>query len=166
MNITLIGMAGVGKTLIGRALAKALNCDFIDSDDCISLKEKSSLQEIVNSQGEDRFLEIEEKTILQLELNKQVVIATGGSVVYSAKAMEFLKANSKVIHLEADFGDISRWISNVPNRGLIGIKEKTLKEVFKERQPLYEKYADYVFKLDSQYNINSVIEEMVKLVFN
>src|SRR3990172_5202486 len=142
MNITLIGMAGAGKSVIGKSLATRLRYQFIDPDETIEKKMNLKLQEIIDRFGEDRFLQIEEQTILDLGRIDHTVISPGGSVVYSEKAMRFLKENSAVIFLDAPFESIERHIPDQSSRGIIGLKKEDLKTLFHEKRSLYQKYAD------------------------
>src|SRR3989344_5472152 len=106
MNITLIGMPGVGKTLIGKELAKKLDYNFIDVDEIMEKNSGFKLQRIIDLFGEDEFLKTEEKTVLELGELDRAVISPGGSVVYCEKAMKFLKRTSKVVFLNASFETI------------------------------------------------------------
>lgn len=165
MNITLIGMPGAGKSLIGRALAEALNYRFIDLDSIIEKKTKLKLQKLIDACGEDKFLKIEENTVLKLGLDDKNIISPGGSVVYSKKAMEFLKKNTTIVFLSASFKSINKRISDEPRRGIINLKGRGMKQLFSERTPLYRKYADTVVRLTENYNINIVVKKILKKVF-
>lgn len=165
MNITLIGMAGVGKTSIGRALAKQLDFVFLDVDELIEKSTQVSLQRLIDTKGEQAFLKIEEQTILGLELKKETVISTGGSVVYLPLAMEYLKKHSRIVYLEASFKNIETWVSNRLARGLVGLKTKTLLEIYQERLPLYERYADYTVGLDAHYATDAIVNTIVQMLF-
>ncbi|RLG14690.1 MAG: hypothetical protein DRN66_01430, partial [Candidatus Nanohalarchaeota archaeon] len=89
MNITLIGMAGVGKSFIGKHLAERLNCTFVDIDEVIEKKTSLTLQQIIDTHGEEEFLKIEERAILRLNGFNNSIISPGGSIIYSKKAMDF-----------------------------------------------------------------------------
>lgn len=171
MNITLIGMAGVGKSSIGKLLAKKLNYSFVDVDHIIEKNMKSKLQQILDGMGEERFVKIEQKTILELEKTvggklNNFVISPGGSAVYSEEAMKFLKDNSVVVFLSAEFEIIEKNITNNDSRGIVGLRRKTLNELFKERLPLYKKYADITIKMpekfDTKFVVKKIIEELPK----
>ena len=165
MNITLIGMAGVGKSALGEELAKRLNYKFLDIDELIEEKTKLKLQEIIDSSGEDEFLKIEEKAVLALGELDRCVISPGGSVVYSKAAMGFLKKNSIVVFLDAPFESINARITNRAIRGIVGLKRKNLKAIFEERLPLYKKYADITIEMPADFNINVTIGNIVQGVF-
>ena len=104
-SISLIGMAGAGKSSIVVKLANYLKFDFIDSDELIEANQNKSLQEVLAKNGVQEFKKIEEAAILAVEFN-QTVLATGGSAIFSKKAMNYIKSNSSVIYLEVSFEDI------------------------------------------------------------
>lgn len=164
MNITLIGMPNAGKSIIGKELAKRLNYKFIDTDKIIEEKLNLKLQQIVAEFEEHGFLEIEEQTVLKLGKLDNCVISPGGSIVYSIKAMGFLKRNSVVVFLNASFESINKRISNQPMRRIIGLKRKGLKALFDERLPIYEKYADITIEMPEDLNIDAVIKEIIQKI--
>ena len=165
-NITLIGMAGVGKSVIGKELAKALLYTFIDIDEIIEKKFNLKLQEIIDQWGEERFLEIEEQTILKLGKLDHSVISPGGSVIYSEEAMKFLKNNSVVVFLNAPLENIEKRIPDQLTRGIIGLKTKNLKRLFNERLSLYKKYADQTIEISENFHIDTVVEEIIQKISN
>ena len=162
MNITLIGMAGVGKSFIGQELARVLHYGFIDIDEMIEKKFDRTLQEIVDHFGEQRFLKIEEQAILDLGDIDHCVISPGGSAVYSVKAMEFLRKNSIVLFLDASFESIKNRVHNESTRGIIGLKKRKLKDLYMERRPLYQKYSEITIGLPDGLEKDTVIKEILK----
>jgi len=141
MNIVLIGMSGAGKSTLGVLLAKSLGMDYVDTDIVIQQREGKLLQEIIDGEGIDRFLKIEETAVSGLRL-KNCVVATGGSVVYSEKEMSALKRGGRVVYLHVDFDEIESRLTNITTRGIVMKKGSSLKDVYDERLPLYTKYAD------------------------
>ena len=139
-NIVLIGMSGAGKSTLGVLLAKALGKSFVDTDILIQQSEDRLLQQIIDEDGTSRFMEIEEKVVSSMTVENSV-IATGGSVVYSEKAMEALRKNGVCVYLRVDFSELSERISNITTRGIVFKNASSLHEVYLERQPLYEQYA-------------------------
>lgn len=164
MNITLIGMAGVGKSVIGKKLAEKLHYNFIDIDEIIEKKLNLKLQEIIDKFGEPNFLKIEEETILKLGKFYNSVISPGGSAIYSINAMNFLKNNSTIIFLNASSESIKNRIVNQSTRGIIGIKEKNFEILFHERIPLYKKYAKITIEVSEDFNVNAIVKEITKKV--
>ncbi|MDI9394389.1 MAG: shikimate kinase [Euryarchaeota archaeon] len=165
MNITLIGMAGAGKSTIGKALAKRLNYTFIDVDTLITERAGMPLQVLIDKQGDSALLRIEEEAILELGQLDNCIIAPGGSVVYSKEAMGHLKNISKIVFLDAPFRSIVRRIPNVRKRGIVGLRERSLKELFEERLILYNKYADLSIKIRGKENVQKLVERIIKLCF-
>lgn len=140
-SIVLIGMAGAGKSTIGSSLAKALGFDFIDLDHYILEKEGRTLQEIIDDEGEQVFLQIEKRRMYEIDLTRRVV-APGGSIIYHSDLMEYLKQRSTLVYLDDSFEDIEAKLTNASARGIVGLRNKSLREVYDERRPLYLKYAD------------------------
>ncbi len=165
MNITLIGMAGAGKSTIGRALAKRLDYTFIDVDYLIKENTGMSLQTLIDKQGDSALIRFEEEAILRLGQVDRCVISPGGSVVYSEKSMEHLKKISKIIFLDTAFRSIARRLPNARKRGIVGLRNRSLKELFEERMVLYQKYADYSIKLKGKENIQEIVEKIVGFCF-
>ena len=140
-NLTLIGMPGAGKSTLGIILAKELGFGFIDTDVLIQINEQKTLQQILDESDHLNLRAIEEREILKLNVDRHV-IATGGSAVYSEKAMDHLLNISTVIFLQADFQVIKNRIRNFDSRGIAKTKGQTFRELFEERQFLYGKYAE------------------------
>ena len=158
-NLTLIGMAGAGKSTLGVLLAKALGYDFIDTDILIQQKHKKLLQEIIDEDGIDAFLAIEEDILSELTIDR-AIIATGGSAVYSDKAMQALKQHSTVVYLEVPYEEILSRVKNISTRGIVLKHGNSLKDAFEERQPLYHQYADIVVDC-SKKDIESTLSEII-----
>jgi shikimate kinase len=165
MNITLIGMPGAGKSTIGRALAQRLNFTFIDVDCLIKEKAGMTLQVLIDKQGDLALIRFEEEAILKLEHVDECIISPGGSVVYSVKAMEHLNKMSKIVFLDAPFRSIVKRIRNTRNRGIVGLRDRSLKELFEERVILYKKYADFSINIRERENVQRIVERIVKLCF-
>ncbi|HHZ14398.1 MAG TPA: shikimate kinase [Clostridiales bacterium] len=140
-NIVLIGMPASGKSTIGVLLAKALGRDFIDTDLLIQAREGALLQDIIMDKGIDEFIRIEEEVITGLDCTN-TVIATGGSVVYSHEAMEYLGQKGIIVYLEVDYEEINRRLTNITSRGIVFEEGQNLIDLYNERLPLYQKYAD------------------------
>ena len=143
MNVVLIGMPGCGKSTIGVLLAKALMLDFVDTDLLIQKKYSKTLSEIINSEGLDAFKEKESEVLSEISFENSL-IATGGSAVYSESGMENLKKGGTVVYLKLSPAEIKSRIKNIKTRGIVMSEGDTIDSLFRERSPLYEKYADYV----------------------
>tara|TARA_A200000113_G_scaffold133826_1_gene120408 strand:+ start:49 stop:555 length:507 start_codon:yes stop_codon:yes gene_type:complete len=158
-TISLIGMAGAGKTSVGQALAERINYKFIDTDKVIEDTHKSSLQELLERYGYLKLREIEEKEVLGLSIDGSI-ISTGGSVVYGSQAMNFLKENSTIVYLEVSLEQIHKRNINFSNRGFAKHPDQSIEEVFAERTELYKKYANLTV------SNNAEIDDCVDLIID
>ncbi len=161
-NVILIGMPGSGKSTCGVIAAKVMLKNFFDTDLLLQGLEQSRLQELIDSKGVEYFYEAEEKAILSLNIEASV-IATGGSVIYSEKAMEHLRSLGKVVYLHLEYDTMLKRINNFTTRGIVVKKGSTLLDMYNERLPLYEKYADKIIYCDGN-TVEKTVEEIVKAV--
>ena len=144
-NITLIGMPSAGKSVIGVLLAKRLGYEFIDTDLVIQKEEGKLLKEIIAESGLDGFAVVENRVNSRIQAH-HAVIAPGGSVDYGAEAMEHLKAISTVIYLKISYETLEKRLGSLQERGVVIREGMTLRDLYEERVPLYEKYADLVLE--------------------
>ena len=158
-NIILIGMPGSGKSTCGVLAAKALLKNFFDTDLLLQNLEGKRLQSIIDENGIDYFNVAEEKAILSLDI-QGTVIATGGSVVYSERAMEHLKSLGKVIYLHLSYDNMEKRLSNITTRGVVLKKGHTLRDMYNERLKLYKRYADEVLNCDG-LTVEEAVESIV-----
>lgn len=161
-NITLIGMPGAGKSTLGVVLAKVLGYQFLDADLLIQKQEKRRLHQIISEEGIEGFKAIENRVNSSIEA-ENTVIATGGSVVYCEEAMEHLKEIGKVVYLKLSLEALSRRLGNLKGRGVVLKEGQTLKSLYEERIPLYEKYADLVVDeegKDLEASLQAVLETL------
>lgn len=159
-NITLLGMPGAGKSTIGVLLAKAMNYDFLDTDLSIQRQEGMLLREIIEKKGLEEFKKIENQVNRDVCVER-TVIAPGGSVIYGEEAMEHLASISKVIYLKLSYEEISKRLGNLKKRGVVFADGQTLKDLYEERSPLYEKYAQVIIDADG-LDIGEVLEEVLQ----
>lgn len=160
-NIVLIGMPGVGKSTIGVVLAKMLGYDFIDADLVIQEKEKKLLREIIAEVGAEGFIEVENRVNSSIEA-EHAIIATGGSVVYGAEAMAHLKEIGTVLYLKLPYEELQKRLRDIKGRGVVLKDGQTLKDLYEERVPLYEKYADFTVD-EERCSIEQTIDKILKL---
>jgi len=139
--IILIGMAGVGKSTVGKILARKLNYRFIDLDEVIAVKWGKSLQEIIDESGEPAFKCIEKECMHEAPFNR-TVIAPGGSIIYHDDLKAYLSRRSTLVYLEDTYDSIAQRIGNPADRGIVGLRGKTLRELFAERVDRYADWAD------------------------
>ena len=148
MNIILIGMPGCGKSTVGVVLAKAANMDFIDSDLVIQKQMGTKLSQLLDEHGDAGFREIENRINANLAAENSV-IATGGSVVYGEEAMRHLKAIGTVVYLKLSCEAIADRLGDLHARGVTIQPGWTLRDLYNERIPLYEKWADLTVDCES-----------------
>ncbi len=140
-GVVLIGMPGVGKSTVGVLLAKRLGLGFLDTDVHIQTMEGLRLFEIIRRETLVGFCRIEERHVLSLS-PFGCVIATGGSVVYSEKAMTHLRTGAKIVHLDLDPARLQARLDNMDARGVVRAPGQTVADLYRERNPLYRRYED------------------------
>lgn len=160
MNIILIGMPTAGKSTVGVILAKVKGYDFVDSDLVIQNQEKRLLKEIIEQEGIDGFIDIENRIHASLSVDHSVV-ATGGSVVYGSEAMKHLKDIGTVVYLKLSFETILKRLEDARQRGVVLRENQTLLQLYQERCPLYESYADVIIDAEN-FEIEELVNEIVK----
>ena len=159
-NITLIGMPGAGKSTLGVVLAKVLGYQFLDSDLLIQKQEKMRLHEIIEKKGIDGFKEVENRVNASIQA-EHTVIATGGSIVYCEEAMQHFQSIGKIVYLKLSYETISKRLGDLHFRGVVLKEGQNLKNLYDERIPLYEKYADFVIDeegKDLEESLQAVLE--------
>ena len=160
-NVILVGMPSCGKSTIGVVLAKTMNKGFVDTDLLIQQKEGRTLQNIINEHGNEYFHRVEEQVLLDVNV-KDFVIATGGSAIYYEKAIEHFKKNGKVVYIKVSLDTILERLNNIKTRGVTLGKGQTLADLYEERVPLYEKYADMVIEAE-HLHIEEIVEKIMEV---
>ena len=158
-NIILTGMPSCGKSTLGRLLAKELGYTFLDTDDVIIQQNGCPLKEILDNEGLDGFIRREEEAVCSVTADN-AVIATGGSVVYSPKAMAHLKSLGKIVYLCLEYNEVKRRLGDLHERGVAIAPGKTLQDLFDERTPLYVKYADLAISIRSGNSIRQSVNDI------
>lgn len=157
-NIILIGMPGVGKSTVGVVLAKHMGYQFLDSDLVIQEREGRLLHEIISENGTKGFLAIEDRINASIETDK-AVIATGGSAVYGQKAMEHFVDMGRVVYLSLPYNELEERLGDLNERGVVLQPGQSLRQLFEERKPLYEKYGDIVINCSGK-QIREIVAEI------
>ena len=163
MLFTLIGMPGSGKSCMSKAMIGKADVKILDSDRLIEANEGKKLAEIINEVGNDGFKKIEEKTLLGITGEEDLLLATGGSAVYSEPAMNHLKSIGKVIYLYVSFETMLKRIGDYSARGIIIRPDQTIKDLYDERVALYEKYADVTINCDGE-DYHKYRAELLKII--
>ncbi len=140
-NIILIGMPASGKSTVGVILAKILGYNFVDADIVIQKKEGRKLSQIIETEGIDGFINIENQINSEIEVEKSV-IATGGSAVYGKEAMDHYKNIGRIVYLKVSMDTLTKRLREVKQRGVVMREGQSLVSLYNERTPLYERYAD------------------------
>lgn len=142
-NIVLIGMPGAGKSTLGIVLAKIMNYDFMDADLVIQNQCDKTLQKLIDACGPEGFIEVENQILSDIKASR-AVIATGGSAVYSDEAMRHLSEIGTVVYLQISYEQLVSRLSDLQERGVVlkGGIGMSLRELYDERKPLYEQYAE------------------------
>ncbi len=163
-NIVLIGMPASGKSTIGVLLAKTIGVGFVDTDLLIQQREHRLLQEIIDTDGIGYFLDTECAAVLDLDC-QNTVIATGGSVVFRAAAMQKLRQNGTVVFLDVSLETVKRRLNNIKSRGVAADKGQSIDEIFYERLPYYRKYADIVLPSDGKTS-EETVSDLIEILKN
>jgi len=159
-NIILIGMPGVGKSTVGVILAKILGYRFLDSDLLIQESQGMLLKDIIEQKGVDGFVHIENQINKSINVNR-TIIATGGSAVYGAEAMEHFSNIGHIVYLKLDLEHLEKRLGDIKNRGVVLRKGQDLKGLFEERTALYEQYADIQID-ESGMDIEQTVETLIR----
>lgn len=161
-NIILVGMPGSGKSTIGVVLAKVLGYEFLDSDLVIQKQEQRKLSEIIAEEGTDGFLAIENNVIKNLNVDR-TVIATGGSAIYGEEGMSHLKEIGTVIYLKIGYKALRSRLGNLQARGVVLKEGQTFQQLYDERVPLYEQYADVIID-EKNKQIREIVDEIADML--
>lgn len=159
-NIVLIGMPGAGKTTIGRKLSKALGRPVLDADDKVVEQTGRTIKDLFQ-EGEDVFRQAETEAVKTLAAMDGIIISCGGGVVKRPENMAYLQETGKIFFLNRDLAAIAGSVDKV-TRPLLNSAEDRLTQLYRERMPLYLKYADYTIPVDE--NFDKTTEYIIELV--
>ena len=162
-NVILVGMPGYGKSTVGVVLAKSLGYDFTDTDLIIARKEGKKLQKLIDEDGIQKFLQVENQVGKELSCS-ETVVATGGSMIMNPDAMEHLKSIGKVVYINVPLDVLKKRITNMKTRGIVFEKGETLDDIFAKRTPLYEKYADITINISKNNSLEQAVNKIVKKI--
>ena len=160
-SISLIGMAGAGKSTVGKELAKMLDFRLVDSDTLIEEQYEKSLQNILEDEGYIKLREIENLVLKNLRLH-ETILSTGGSAVYSDEAMQHIQQYSKVIFLDVPFDQIIERVPSFLDRGFAKAPSQSIEEAFEERLELYKKYSHHT--VSNTKDLHSCVSRILELL--
>lgn len=159
-NIILVGMPACGKSTVGVVLAKTMNKGFVDTDILIQQAEGKTLQEIIDTHGNDYFHMVEERELLRFD-GENYVVATGGSAIYFDRAINKFKEKGVIVYLQVSLETVLERLSNIKTRGVTLEKGQTLADLYRQRIPLYEKHADIIISGDC-LTVEEVVGKIVE----
>lgn len=158
-NIVLIGMPGCGKSTVGVVLAKNLGYKFMDVDLVIQETEGRLLSEILDEEGFEGFIQAEERACLSIDAEK-TVIATGGSAVYGEAGMNYLREIGTVVYIRLGYEEIEHRLGDLHQRGVAMKDGMTLRDLYNERAPLYDRYAELIIDGEGKL-LREIVTEIV-----
>ncbi len=159
-NLVLIGMFGSGKSTIGRLLAEELRYHFVDVDHLIEAKYRMPLQKVLDKLGTKAFMRMEDEAIQALR-SRHCVVSPGGSAVYYPKGMKHLAGLGPLIYLKVPLAELKKRLPDWSNRGVVCRGGSTLPALFKERAPLFRKYADLTVDAQGK-NAKKIAKEILE----
>jgi len=151
VNIVLIGMPGCGKSTVAKALSEELGMEMIDADNEIANTALASIPQIFAAGGETAFRKIETEVLEDLGKRTGIILATGGGCVTKERNYPLLHQNGIIVWLKREIDDL-------PTEGRPLSQSADLKEMYRIRKPLYERFADVV--VDN----TGTVEETVKAI--
>jgi shikimate kinase len=160
--ISLIGMPGSGKSTVGVLLAKRLGGGFVDTDILIQAREHATLAEIIARHDHNYLRQVEETVLLEMPIGDGV-ISTGGSVIYSPPVMARLQRETTIVYLRARLETVAYRISLAPDRGIASPGGHTLDDIYAERVPLYEQFAQITVDVDDaepEHLVGHILEQL------
>ena len=160
-NLILIGLPGVGKSTAGVVAAKLAGYQFLDSDLVIMQRDGRLLREIIEQDGVDGFLSVENRVNASI-CTHNTIIATGGSVIFGAGAMFHLATIGTIVYLRASYETVASRVTNLKGRGVAMKPAQTLREIYDERTGLYEKFAERIIDVDGQ-SIEATAQELARI---
>ena len=151
-NVILIGPMGVGKTTVGKALARILGIAFVDCDQEMERRTGVSIPTIFDIEGEDGFRKREIEILSDVSSGRDMVIATGGGVIMREENRRVLKESGVVVYLTASVNKLVRRTKNSKTRPLLqqGDPEQRIEQLMSEREPFYQEVADLVIEVDDR----------------
>ncbi|TFB23816.1 shikimate kinase [Filobacillus milosensis] len=158
-TIALVGFMGSGKTTTGKALAKKLGVQFLDTDQMIEAHTNMSIPQLFNHYGEGYFRELESDIILNYDFN-DVIVATGGGIVKREANCEGLKKRFDTVFLQTEFNTILKRLESDASRPLWQQSNKEREELFNTRQQLYLDVSSMIVKTD-ELTTDEIVQDIL-----
>ena len=162
-NLVLTGMMGVGKSTIGKKLAKKLKRKFIDTDKIIEIKEKKTIKEIFENKGENYFRKIEKKITLEELKKDNLVMALGGGAFINTSIRKEIKSSCLSFWLDLKVESLLNRLKNVKKRPLLDENrlDQSINKIYSERKKIYNE-SNFRIKCNSM-NRDEIIYKIIKL---
>ena len=163
-NIVLMGFMGTGKTTVGKRLAKALSCEFIDTDERIEKEQGRKISDIFAEDGEQAFRDMETDLLKRLQDSKDAfVLSIGGGMPVREENRALLRKIGTVVYLKTSKEEIIRRVSGDTNRPLLqgGVLEEKVTSLMNAREQIYMETAHREVVTDGKYP-QKIVEELMK----
>lgn len=161
-KISLIGMPSAGKTSTCDLLGKKLKCEVYHLDEMVEEKEGKNLISIWKEKGANYFLDIEAHILEKISRKERCVISPAGSIIFSPRGIKWLEENTEVIFLDTPISKIKKRLSEKP-KVVVGGESKSIEQVYKERLPLYKRYADIIIS-PKEKSLDKVSQEILEKI--
>lgn len=164
LNIYLVGMMGVGKTSVGKALAKEISYRFLDTDDLITKIQGQAIPDIFAQEGETYFRELETKVLEELSTYTRTVVATGGGIILKPENWSFLQ-QGLVVWLNAEVDLLMERLAQDESRPLLQTENprQTLETLLAERRSRYAQ-ADLHINLDAGESPSAIASRVITTI--
>jgi shikimate kinase len=161
-SVIFIGMAGVGKSSIGKEVAHHFKLQFIDTDKQIARDQQLPLNEVIDHLGIQKFNELEAEYV-QKSIDHLGIVSPGGSFIYSTDCIHKIRNDVIFIYLFDEPDNIKARIANIETRGIVGLKEKTFEELCFERHDLYKSVANIQFNIN-HFGFDQVTNQIIQFL--
>jgi len=164
-KVILFGPMGSGKTTIGTALARELNCEFSDTDRLITEDQGKSINEIFVEDGESHFRLVEESIVIDALREKKGVLALGGGAVLSEATQQALKETTGLkVFLDISLSAVAPRVGFNTERPLLLVNPRhKWQELMVARRPIYESLADVTIDV-SNLQVDEIVSQIVKVL--
>ncbi len=162
-NLILLGMMAVGKTTIGKIVAKELKLEFVDTDKEVEEANSMTIKKIFETKGETFFRAEEKKAVLKSLKKQNCVVALGGGAFMNKELRDNILKNGISIWLDDDIRTLNERTKRNQNRPLLKNEDskKKMNELYAERKKIY-KLADHKIECD-KFEKNYIVKKIIQL---